>query len=136
MKKYIFTLFAIVIPVTVVIFYYGLYNETDSFSIQCSLYRSTGLLCPGCGGQRAFHHLLHGNFLTALQYNAIFTLGLPVLLYLYFVLIKVYIFNNTKYLNSFIFSSRFGYGLLAVLFIYFILRNIPFVPFTYLSLSQ
>lgn len=128
-------MFAIFVPIVIIVFYYNFYNENNTFSIQCGLYKLTGLLCPGCGGQRAFHHLLHGHFLTALQYNIIFTLGLPTLLYMYYIVVKVYIFNNPKYLNSFVFSSQFGYGILIILFVYFILRNIPFAPFTYLSLS-
>ncbi|MFG2633125.1 DUF2752 domain-containing protein [Streptomyces sp. NPDC048362] len=37
----------------------------------CPLYRLTGLYCPGCGGLRATHALLHGDVLTALRDNAL-----------------------------------------------------------------
>ncbi|WP_205614271.1 DUF2752 domain-containing protein [Streptomyces dangxiongensis] len=36
----------------------------------CPLYRSTGLYCPGCGGLRGAHALVHGDLLTALRDNA------------------------------------------------------------------
>jgi len=132
MNKYLLLSIAILIPVALGIFYYKFYNPDDHISIQCGLYKLTGYLCPGCGGQRAFHHLLHGHIFAALRSNAVFILGLPFLLYLYFVCIKVYIFKESKYLNSFAFSSTFGYSILIILLVFFIIRNIPVTPFTYL----
>ena len=37
--------------------------------VPCVFHRVTGLLCPGCGGQRAMHLLLHGEFAAALRSN-------------------------------------------------------------------
>ncbi len=38
----------------------------------------TGLLCPGCGSQRAIHQLLHGHLAASFQYNQLF---LPAITY-------------------------------------------------------
>ncbi len=35
----------------------------------CPFHRLTGWYCPGCGGQRALHELLHGHFAAALRLN-------------------------------------------------------------------
>lgn len=134
MKKFLLFIF-IAIPIALIVFYYSFYDANTPYSIQCGLYRATGLLCPGCGGQRAFHHLLHGHILTALQYNAVFILGLPFLIYLYYIIINVYIFNKKGYLNSFVFTGKFGYSILIIFSIFFILRNIPYKPFIYLSMQ-
>lgn len=45
----------------------------------CLFHRTTGLHCPGCGGTRAAHQLLHGDWLAALDYNALAVLFLPLL---------------------------------------------------------
>lgn len=45
----------------------------------CMFYETTGLLCPGCGGTRALHQLLHGNVAAAFQLNALLVMTLPVL---------------------------------------------------------
>ena len=45
----------------------------------CFFHRLTGLQCPGCGGLRAMHQLLHGHVLAALQMNALFMISLPLL---------------------------------------------------------
>ena len=37
----------------------------------CIFYAGTGLYCPGCGGLRAVHSLLHGDVLAALNLNAL-----------------------------------------------------------------
>ncbi len=36
----------------------------------CTFHKLTGLYCPGCGGQRALHALLHGRIMEALRLNA------------------------------------------------------------------
>lgn len=43
----------------------------------CMFYKTTGLLCPGCGTLRATHQLLHGHIEAAFRFNALFVLGLP-----------------------------------------------------------
>lgn len=50
------------------------------FYPRCAFHATTGLLCPGCGGTRAAHALLHGRFTEALRSNAAAVLGVPVLL--------------------------------------------------------
>lgn len=51
----------------------------------CPLYRFTGLYCPGCGGLRGAHALVHGDLLTALRDNAPAVAGYPVLAVLWTV---------------------------------------------------
>ena len=45
----------------------------------CFFHRTTGLLCPGCGGLRAFHQLLHGHLATAFRFNPVLIVSLPIL---------------------------------------------------------
>jgi hypothetical protein len=45
----------------------------------CVFHQMTGLDCPGCGSLRAAHQLLHGHLSTALHFNALFVLSLPLL---------------------------------------------------------
>jgi hypothetical protein len=133
MRKYFVIILAILAPLLILYFYY-IYNEAESsWSVQCSLYQMTGLQCPGCGGQRALHYLLHGELLKAFRYNAIFVLTLPILIYIYFVIVNVYGLKNTKYINTPLLGQYFGIITIIVLIVFFILRNIPCFPFTYLS---
>lgn len=41
----------------------------------CPLLHFTGLYCPGCGGLRCAHALVHGDFAAALQDNALAVAG-------------------------------------------------------------
>jgi hypothetical protein len=43
----------------------------------CALHRLTGLQCPGCGGLRALHQLLHGRFGEAWHLNPLVFFLLP-----------------------------------------------------------
>ncbi|SEH80472.1 Protein of unknown function [Mycolicibacterium rutilum] len=46
----------------------------------CPFHALTGLYCPGCGGLRMTHDLLHGDLAAAFVDNAFVLIGLPVLL--------------------------------------------------------
>jgi len=45
----------------------------------CPLHAMTGWWCPLCGGTRAVHAVLHGQFRIAAQDNALLLIGLPLL---------------------------------------------------------
>jgi len=51
---------------------------------KCAFNAWSGWDCPGCGGQRAVHQLLHGHWLAALRCNALLIGLLPIALW-YFV---------------------------------------------------
>ena len=51
-----------------------------SFYPRCLFHSLTGLQCPGCGGLRATHCLLHGDVTGAFRFNPLFVLLLPVFL--------------------------------------------------------
>jgi hypothetical protein len=50
-----------------------------AFYPQCYFHKTTGWLCPGCGGLRAVHQLLHGHLTAAFRLNALFVGSLPFL---------------------------------------------------------
>lgn len=56
--------------------------EEFGFYPRCFLYSLTGIQCPGCGGLRAAHHLLHGRFAAAFHLNPLFVLLMPLLAWL------------------------------------------------------
>ena len=51
-----------------------------AFYPRCMFHVVTGLDCPGCGGLRAAHQLLHGNIRAAFQLNPLAVMLLPVML--------------------------------------------------------
>ena len=48
---------------------YAFDPATARFYPPCAFHALTGLQCPGCGGTRALHQLLHGNFGNAVRLN-------------------------------------------------------------------
>ena len=108
--------------------YYFYYNSLGFLSgWQCIFNRATGIYCPGCGGQRAFHALLHGHIATAAQNNLLLFLILPL------VGIKLLEeFSGKKIFPEVFYSRKFLLPLLIFVVLFFVLRNIPMAPFTYL----
>ena len=45
---------------------------------RCAFHTLTGLQCPGCGGLRCLHQLLHGHFAAAFRYNPLLVTMLPL----------------------------------------------------------
>jgi len=57
------------------------FNPTQvGFYPKCMFHAWTGLDCPGCGGLRAAHQLLHGHFAAAFRFNPLLICLLPLAL--------------------------------------------------------
>lgn len=48
--------------------------------LACPFRSFSGLLCPGCGSQRALHDILHLRIQAAFDHNALLVLSMPLLL--------------------------------------------------------
>jgi len=106
---------------------YFLNPVEHSFFPRCFFHSWTGLECPGCGGLRATHQLLHGDFRAAFQLNALLVSLLPVGA---FFGLRHFVFLITGRLWPQPFRSPRWAVLIAALVIAFgILRNVPWRGF-------
>jgi hypothetical protein len=73
---YIFAAIAVIALLAVMVVVYRNNNplETRMFP-KCGFYVATGYKCPGCGGQRAVHYLLNGEFKESFKQNPLFHIG-------------------------------------------------------------
>jgi hypothetical protein len=96
----------------------------------CTFYRTTGLLCPGCGCLRAMHHLLHGEVIAALRCNVLLILSLPLLAG--YVLRRML---NPRRGTTQVLTVHpvWLWCALGMLILFGILRNLPFGPWTWLA---
>ncbi len=68
-------------------------SETELFP-KCPTLMYLGFECPGCGSQRAIHHLLNGEMLEAMRMNFLLVLSIPyILVWGYF---KVYFYRVSE----------------------------------------
>ena len=93
---------------------------------QCSFYKLTGFLCPGCGNTRAVIELLSFHFLTALRYNAL----IPVLIIAAILFYTQYIISAWIKPVKLMPSSMTFYLSAGIMFVvYCVVRNvINFMP--------
>jgi len=58
----------------------------------CLFQSVTGLLCPGCGGMRGTHQILHFHLLEAYHYNPLVFISTPLILYtiVYYIALLVF----------------------------------------------
>lgn len=60
--------------------YYSYDPSHSELFPKCPFFSLTGWKCPGCGSQRAFHQLLHGDIMAAFHYNALMVCAIPAVL--------------------------------------------------------
>ena len=71
------------LPVLVLamIFIYTTFTPAESELFpKCIFRRLTGLECPGCGSQRAIHHLLNGEIGAAWKMNQLLIISIPYII--------------------------------------------------------
>src|ERR1041385_4366524 len=78
-----------ILGATAVLYFFN--PATHRFYPICTFHQLTGWNCPGCGATRALYALLHGNFVTAGQDNAlvVFTLASFLVWLAYFTVKKI-----------------------------------------------
>ncbi len=60
----------------------------------CLFETVTGLLCPGCGGMRGTHQLLHFNFWEAYTLNPLVYVSTPLIIYSIVYYLALVVFNK------------------------------------------
>jgi hypothetical protein len=88
----------------------------------CLFYKTTGLLCPGCGTLRATHQLLHGHVEAAFRFNAVLVSSLPLAAYGCIRAARYRAANKPALAWM---RPRWLWLGLAVLIVFAILRNLP-----------
>ena len=96
------------------------------FFPRCFFRMLTGWDCPGCGGLRATHQLLHGNLRTAFALNPLLVLALPFAGYfaVRYVLAR---FTGQKFPQPFQ-SAHWIWVAAAVVVAFGVARNLPGWP--------
>jgi len=92
-----------------------------SFYPFCVFYRTTGLQCPGCGGLRATHQLLHGHVATAFQYNPLVVTAAPCVL----LLLAWRKWRGPRHPMSPRAAVGWTWFILAVVVVFWVVRNLP-----------
>jgi Protein of unknown function (DUF2752) len=112
-----------VLALSITAFYFFWNPAETHFLPSCPFKNITGFYCPGCGGQRAFHALLHGDFIEAFHDNLLIFIVVPIAFY------KIILEMNGSASNDvFILKDGEIWIFLSLLFFFTILRNVPLYP--------
>lgn len=105
------------------IVYYSLDPAKYSIFPKCPFYWLTGYKCPGCGSQRAVHHLLILDFKAAFRDNPLLVVSIP---YIW----GGFLFDYTSLANKIPGVRKVLYGKTAIIIVfvivltYWIVRNL------------
>ena len=97
-------------------------NQPGHYPV-CPLLRLTGMYCPGCGGLRSAHAVMHGDFAAALTDNALAVVG-----YLAFAVVwAVWVVRSVRGRPARIeLGPVHMWSLGALLLVFTVVRNLPF----------
>lgn len=104
-------------------------NQAGNPFLACVFHRVTGLYCPGCGGTRAMHALVHFDLPGALAMNALPFVAAP-LLGLLFLRHATTLPALAERATRFTASPWFWAALVGG---FTVLRNLPWAPFAALA---
>ena len=121
-RRSVIAMLAVAAVVVVGVVIYSTFDPSASrWFPRCPFLMLTGLKCPGCGTQRAIHALLHGDVLSALHFNALLPVSIPLLLlYGYAELVRT---RKPRFYNR-VNSVTAILAVLIVVIVWWIVRNI------------
>ncbi len=96
-------------------------SNGEAIFVGCISKSISGLDCPGCGAQRAFHELLHGNFIKAAKLNLLIYFFAPLLL---FIFLKMTFKPFNIQLPDIIISTKWLISLFVLMILFTIIRNV------------
>ncbi|MFJ3901961.1 DUF2752 domain-containing protein [Streptomyces sp. NPDC090025] len=97
-------------------------NEPGHYPV-CPLLRFTGIYCPGCGGLRSAHAVVHGDLGAALGANALAVVGYGV----FAVVMVLWLIRAARGRSMRLaIAPVWWWGIGAVLVLFTLVRNLPF----------
>jgi hypothetical protein len=99
-------------------------NVPGSYGL-CPFKALTGWDCPFCGSLRGIHALLHGQLATALNFNVVTIVGLPLVIGYWVVWLR----RSRHGDYALPFRTDVAVVVLAVLGVFWVVRNLPGVPY-------
>ncbi|MEV2214382.1 DUF2752 domain-containing protein [Streptomyces sp. NPDC050997] len=97
-------------------------NQPGHYPV-CPLLRYTGLYCPGCGGLRSAHAVVHGDFLSALHDNAAAVMGYLGFAAMWTVWVVHAVRGRPLRIDP---APALVWTLGALLLVFTVVRNLPF----------
>lgn len=123
--------FAAVLSVALLYFFVDARNANNILP-KCIFYSVTGFYCPGCGSQRALSAIVHGNIISAVHYNFLMVLCLPLVFYSAVVFV-LNVFRKKQIVQKIFYSTTFVRIFFVAVIVFWVIRNIPVYPFNLLA---
>lgn len=105
-------------------------NNPSNAYPKCPMKAFTGIDCPGCGGLRATHAMLHGDFHSAIDHNVLAVILVPLMAYM---LVRWMLAQFDIELPRIPWPRWTSWALPIALLLFTVLRAIPNTPFAYFN---
>lgn len=106
-------------------------SESTSFPV-CPFSAVTGLYCPGCGTLRCLHALLHLDLRSALDYNALTVLFVPMLVFAW-LSVGIAAIRGREPPRTWSTPRWAGWAIGVTFGLFWLLRNLPVAPFSWMA---
>lgn len=113
----------IVLFVAGLIVIYKTFNPATGLFPKCPFKQVTGLQCPGCGSQRAVHHLLNAEIKQAFALNPLLVIAIPYLVVGFFFEVLP-LGKNALKARKFLFGTKAIIVILVIIIGFAVWRNL------------
>lgn len=110
------------------VFFFLLNPGESQLFPRCVFHSLTGYYCPGCGSQRAIHHLLHLRITGVIHNN--FLLIPALLIIIYHQVFRILNRETGWKLPDILYRKSTPWIIFAIILIFWVLRNLPVYPFS------
>ncbi|MBN1767488.1 MAG: DUF2752 domain-containing protein [Prolixibacteraceae bacterium] len=123
-KKIVFFCLVITILAVLVVIYTKSNPDDSHFFPKCPFKLITGYECPGCGSQRAVHHLLNMKIGSAIQANALLVFSIPYIIILFFAELLESKYRFFKRIYKTLFNPKAIWVIFGIIIFWWIFRNL------------
>ena len=111
--------------VVILIVVYFLFDPSQySFFPRCPLNKYLGILCPGCGSQRALHDLFNLKFVSSFHHNPLMMVSIPYIIGGYYFETRKTWSPRQRKIRNFFYGLKAIWIVFAVIVLYAIVRNL------------
>ena len=115
----------VVALVVILIVVYFLFDPSQyAFFPRCPLNKYLGILCPGCGSQRALHDLFNLQFASSFHHNPLMIISIPYIIGGYYFETRKTWSARQRKIRNFFYGLKAIWIVFALIVLYAVVRNL------------
>jgi len=122
-NKRVKTVMIVAVTILFVLIYFVFDPSQYAFFPRCPLNKYLGILCPGCGSQRALHDLFNLNIASSFQHNPLMITAIPYIIGGYYFETRKSWSPRQRKIRNFFYGVKAIWIVFGLIILYWVGRN-------------